>query len=309
MTMLLRTLCRQGLLAVAALQLICCAQPAPTADASPKAGITSKAWGEADGKPVTLYTLTNSKGTVVNITNYGGIITHWLVPAGKDSSVNLVMGFDSLAPYLRGTPYFGAIIGRYGNRIAKGRFTLDGVEYKLATNNGPNHLHGGVKGFDKVVWNASTVADTLPQLVLTYTSPDGEEGYPGNLQVKVAYTLGNDDDLTIAYTASTDKATPVNLTNHSYFNLSGQPGSTILDHELMMDADGYTPVDRGLIPTGQITPVAGTPFDFRAYRRIGQGIDSVPGGYDHNFVLNRKADGMLKVASLRHPASGRLLEV
>jgi aldose 1-epimerase len=258
---------------------------------------------------VKLFTLTNSQGTVVKITNYGGIVTHWFAPDKAGKQANIVLGFDSLAAYMRGTPYFGAIIGRYGNRIAKGKFTLEDQTYTLATNDGPNHLHGGIKGFDKVVWTPAITADSIPQLTLTYTSADGEEGYPGTLQVKVVYTLGDNDDLIIAYTATTDKTTPVNLTNHSYFNLTGDVTQTILAHELEVDANAYTPVDTTLIPTGEMAPVDATPFDFRRSTAIGARIDSVPGGYDHNFVLNRVNKSLQKVATLYDPQSGRALDI
>lgn len=274
-----------------------------------KPGITVAEWGEADGKKVQLYTLTNSNGVQVKVTNYGGVVTHWITPdkAGKKSSI--VLGFDELQGYLNKPPYFGAIIGRYGNRIADAKFSLDGQTYTLAANNGKNHLHGGEKGFDKVVWDAASVSAGSPALTLTYLSKDGEEGYPGNLRVTVNYTLTDDDGLLITYDAETDKATPVNLTNHSYFNLSGDPSTTILNHKLWIDANRYTPVDTTLIPTGELKPVKGTPFDFTTPTAIGARINNVPGGYDHNFVLN-KADTSLKLVSyLTDSVSGRKLEV
>jgi aldose 1-epimerase len=249
-------------------------------------------------------------GTVVKITNYGGTITSWVTRDKAGNLSNVVMGYDSLAPYLQASPYFGAIIGRYGNRIAKGVFSIDGNTYKLATNNDANHLHGGNKGFDKVVWDA--VPDTSggnTSLILTYLSKDGEEGYPGNLQVKVVYTLNDSDGLLMDYSAETDKPTVINLTNHSYFNLSGDVSNTILNHDLELMADKYTPVDAGLIPTGDIVDVTGTPFDFRTPFKIGARIENVEGGYDHNFVLNRKSKGMELVATLYDSISGRQLEV
>nr|WP_294905708.1 aldose epimerase family protein [uncultured Lacibacter sp.] len=270
--------------------------------------ITKVSWGEADGKPVDLYTLTNANGVEVKITTYGGIVTSWITPdkAGNKSSV--VLGFDSLSGYLTPPPYFGAIIGRYGNRIAKGTFKIDTATYKLATNNGANHLHGGNKGYDKVVWDAQP-ADSTASLTLTYLSKDGEEGYPGNLNITVVYTLTDDNELLIDYTAETDKTTVVNLTNHSYFNLTGDVNNTILDHTLQVNADKYTPVDAGLIPTGELKDVKGTPFDFLQPHKIGERIAAVEGGYDHNFVLTRKGSDLELVATLSDSVSGRKLEV
>ncbi len=277
--------------------------------AKPQAGISKQAWGAANGQPVDLYTLRNSKGTVVTITNYGGIVTSFLVKDKNDSVASVVVGFDSIEPYLQSHPYFGAIIGRYGNRIGAGKFSIGDKNYTLATNNGANHLHGGVVGFDKVIWTAAPIVDTLPSLKLSYLSKDGEEGYPGNLQVTVTYTLTEEDGLKIQYEATTDQATPVNLTNHSYFNLTGDTKETIFNHQLQLNADAYTPVDNGLIPTGEIRQVAGTPFDFRSPMPIGSRIDSVPGGYDHNYVLNNADGSLRKVAHLAEPVSGRFLEV
>lgn len=277
--------------------------------AKPQAGISKQAWGAANGQPVDLYTLRNSKGTVVTITNYGGIVTSFLAKDKNDSVASVVVGFDSIEPYLQSHPYFGSIIGRYGNRIGAGKFSIGDKNYTLATNNGANHLHGGVVGFDKVIWTAAPVVDSLPSLKLSYLSKDGEEGYPGNLQVTVTYTLTEEDGLKIQYEATTDQATPVNLTNHSYFNLTGDTKETIFNHQLQLNADAYTPVDNGLIPTGEIRQVAGTPFDFRSPMPIGSRIDSVPGGYDHNYVLNNADGSLRKVAHLAEPVSGRFLEV
>ncbi len=274
-----------------------------------KAGITKTDWGKVDGKDVYLYTLVNSKGDTVTITNYGGAVTSFITPDKNGKYSSVIIGFDSLAPYLQHPPYFGALIGRYGNRIGDAKFSLDGTTYQLAANNGKNSLHGGLKGFDKVVWDATIPSDTVPSLVLKYLSKDGEEGFPGNLNVTVQYTLTNDDELKIVYDAETDKATPVNLTNHSYFNLSGDVSNTILDETLMMDADNFTPVDSTLIPTGEIKSVKGTPFDFTTPKKIGKNFAEVKGGYDHNFVLNRKDSSLQKVASLSDSISGRTLDI
>lgn len=274
-----------------------------------KKGIETLEWGERDGKKVYLYTLTNKHATQVKITNYGGIVTAWMVPHKNGSKSNIVIGFDSLQRYTASTPFFGALIGRYGNRIGKGQFTLDGTTYKLATNNGPNHLHGGNKGFDKRVWDVLPIDENAPSLKLHYLSKDGEEGYPGNLAVTVKYTLTDKDELVIEYNATTDKATPVNLTNHSYFNLTGDLRNTILDHTLWIDADNYTPMDNGSIPTGEIKSVKGTPFDFTSPHKVGDRIDSVRNGYDNNFVLNKKPNALKKVAYVFDASSGRKLEV
>lgn len=272
-------------------------------------GITKTPWGNTDSKQVFLYTLVNAKGTVVKISNYGGTVTSWLVKDKNDSTSNIVLGFDSLSGYLAKPPYFGALIGRYGNRIAKGKFKIDTATYTLITNNAPNHLHGGNKGFDKVVWDAAMVGDTIPTLLLSYFSKDGEEGYPGNLTVKVNYTLTDNDELKIVYDAETDKPTVINLTNHAYFNLTGDVSNTILDHRLQVDADNYTPVDSTLIPTGEIKTVKGGPFDFIKAEKIGLRIGAIKGGYDHNFVLNKKDAALSLVASLWEDKTGRVLEV
>ncbi|RMH69490.1 MAG: galactose mutarotase [Bacteroidetes bacterium] len=271
----------------------------------------------ADGEAVTMYTLTRAGGMEVRLLNYGGIITSLKVPDRNGRLEDVVLGFDTLAPYLERHPYFGAIIGRYGNRIAGGQFTLDGTTYTLAQNDGPNHLHGGLRGFDRVVWQAEPFEEPgRVGVVLTYTSPDGEEGYPGTLQAKVTYTLTDDDELIVDYEATTDKATPVNLTQHTYFNLAGHGSGDVLDHELTIHADHYLPVDSTLIPTGERRPVAGTPFDFRRPTPIGARIEADdpqlhwgPGGYDHTFVLNRTGDGLEPAARVYEPTSGRVLEV
>ncbi len=272
-------------------------------------GITKSSFGIADGKEVFLYTLTNAKGTQITITNYGGIVTSW-VSADKNNKISsIILGYDSLSGYLAPNPYFGAIIGRYGNRIAKGKFSIDSSVYTLATNNGPNHLHGGIKGFDKSVWEPTVENDSLPSLMLSYFSKDGEEGYPGNLKVDVQYTLTDEDELKIEYNATTDKKTVINLTNHSYFNLTGDVTNTILDHVLQIDADHYTLVDSTLIPTGAITAVKGTPFDFTQPTKIGLRIDSIKGGYDHNYVLNKIDSSLTKIVTLSDEKTGRVLEV
>ncbi len=288
--------------------------PALAADAS----ISKAAYGTtADGEAVDEYTLTNAGGVEIRIITYGGIVTSLRVPDREGSFDNVVLGFDNLGDYETKNPYFGAIIGRYGNRIANAKFTLDGTEYTLPANNGPNSLHGGDKGFDKVVWTAKEVpGDADVGLELTYESPDGEEGYPGSLSVTVVYTLTADNALQIDYTATTDKTTVVNLTHHSYFNLGGNGSGTIYDEILQINADHYTPVDATLIPTGELADVTGTPFDFRSPKTIGADIRSgdeqvvLGRGYDHNFVLNRADMTTLeKAAYLYDPATGRGMEV
>ncbi len=269
-----------------------------------------------DGKAVELYTLTNANGMQVAITTYGGIVVSLTAPDREDNYADVVLGFDDLDGYLAGHPYFGAIVGRYGNRIAKGKFSIDDKEYTLATNNDENALHGGLVGFDKKVWRGRGAVNRMGvALTLVMQSDDGDEGYPGNLEVKVVYTLTNDDELKIDYTATTDKATPVNLTNHSYFNLAGQGSGDILGHELTINSSRFTPVDKGLIPTGQLKPVDGTPFDFRKATAIGTRIEAddeqleFGGGYDHNFVLNADADDLVLAASVHEPKTGRVMEV
>lgn len=268
----------------------------------------------SDGSAVELFSLTNKNGMVVKITNYGGIITSILVPDKQGNLIDVVLGFDNLEDYTKEHPYFGAIIGRYGNRIRKGKFALDGREFTLVVNNGPNHLHGGLQGFDKVLWTAETKPDKAA-LSLFYISKDMEEGYPGNLEVTVEYALNNDNELSIAYKATTDKRTIVNLTNHTYFNLRGAGNGSILDHELMINASDFTPVDDTLIPTGEIRPVKNTPFDFGALKAIGSRINQETeqlkfgGGYDHNFVLNKKDQPLELAAKVFEPDSGRKMEV
>jgi aldose 1-epimerase len=282
---------------------------------SQKSGVDKSSFGEVPGAgPVDMFTLTNSHGVEVRAVTYGAIITSIRVPDRAGRLADVVLGFDNIEGYLKGHPYFGTVVGRYGNRIAGGRFALNGQTYKLAQNNGPNHLHGGNKGFDKYVWKAEPVKNARG-VTFSRVSPNGEEGYPGSLSVRVTYTLTDKDELVVDYHATTDKATPVNLTQHSYFNLSGDPSTTILGHELTIHADRYTPVDATLIPTGELAPVQGTPFDFRQPTAIGARIDQpheqlkFGRGYDHNWVLNRKGSQPGFAARLVEPRSGRSLEV
>jgi aldose 1-epimerase len=271
-------------------------------------------YGETEGKSANLYTFINDRGLELSITNYGGAITSIKVPDRFGNIGDVVLGYDTLAEYVKHPRFLGALIGRFANRIASGRFSLNGVEYQLAQNNGPNHLHGGIKGFHKVLWDATTeTSDTELVLHLTYVSVDEEENYPGELTVQVDYIVNNDNELRIRYRATTDKDTIVNLTNHSYFNLAAT--GHILDHELTIAADKFTPVSKDLIPTGEISSVEGTPMDFRTPTRIGARINelyeqlSFTGGYDHNYVLNGP-EGQLKVAAVLHDrVSGRTMEV
>lgn len=289
--------------------------PAKPGPAGKGSRVTSAPFGRTqDGKPVTVFRVTNANGLELRAITYGAIITSLRVPDRNGTAADVVLGFDSLAGYLKDPPYFGAIVGRYGNRIARGQFTLEGKTYRLATNNGPNHLHGGNRGFDKVVWSGAPLK-TGTGVVFTRTSADGEEGYPGSLTVSVTYTLTNKNELIVDYRATTDKATPVNLTQHSYFNLAGEGSGDILSHELTIDADRYTPVDATLIPTGELAAVQGTPFDFRKATaigaRIGQDNEQLKNGkgYDHNWVLNRKGSGLQHAVRLADPKSGRTLDV
>lgn len=280
--------------------------------------VEKQSWGSFDGKQVFLYTLRNSSGMEITITNYGGTITTLKAPDRNKKFDDVVLGFDSLSGYTAkdNTGYFGALIGRYANRIAHGTFTLDGKQYHIPTNEGANMLHGGNRGFDKRVWDAKEVSSREgAALQLHYLSPDGEEGFPGNLDVTVQYTLGNRNDLRIDYTAKTDKDTVLNLTNHSYFNLGGAGSGTILDHKLTLMADRFTPVDSTLIPTGAIDNVAGTPLDFRKATAIEARINDaheqlkLGKGYDHNFVLNSGGGSLAPAARVEDPKSGRVLEV
>jgi aldose 1-epimerase len=268
------------------------------------------------GEAVELFTVTNANGMRVRFTNYGGIIVSVEVPDRNGRLGDVVLGFDSLDGYLGDHPFFGAVIGRYGNRIAGGRFTLDGRTYRLARNDGPNHLHGGVRGFDKVVWQAEPFQDqTGAGAVLTYVSPDGEEGYPGTLTVRVTYTLTPSDELVFDYHATTDRATVVNLTNHAYWNLDGHAAGDVLGQTLQLNAPHFTPVNSTLIPTGEIRSVRGTPFDFTTPTPIGSRIGERDqqlrhgGGYDHNWVLERQGGGLSLAARLHSPATGRLMDV
>jgi aldose 1-epimerase len=293
--------------------LVGCACPCSTTPA--KAQISQKPFGATkDGTPVNLYTLVNNKGAEVRISNYGGLIISVKVPDRNGKFGDVVLGYDNLNDYIKNSPYFGAIVGRYANRIAKGKFTLDGQEYTLAINNGPNALHGGLKGFDKQVWQpTSLMTADGPSLELRYVSKDGEEGYPGALSVTAVYSLSDDNALKLELSATTDKDTVVNLSQHSYFNLAGK--GDILNHQVMMPADKFTPVDSTLIPIGELRPVDGTPFDFRQPTaigaRIGQDDEQLKfgGGYDHNWVINKTPGQLGLMARVYDPESGRVLEV
>ncbi len=263
-----------------------------------------------DGRGIELYTLTNSTGLKVRLMTYGATLVSLEVPDQDGQFADITLGHDSIEGYITSSPYFGSIVGRYGNRIAKGQFTLNGIEYQLATNDGENHLHGGARGFDKVVWKAEPMqSEGTVSVKFSYLSKDGEEGYPGNLSVTVIYTLTDDNELKISYEAETDKPTPVNLTHHSYFILAGQGEGDILGHELMLNADKYTPVDEGLIPTGEMHEVKDTPMYFTTPTAIGSRISEVKGGYDHNYVINTSGKTMALAARLFDPKSGRVMEI
>jgi aldose 1-epimerase len=279
--------------------------------------INQQHWGDlSSGEQVHLYTLRNSKGMEAGITNYGGRVVTLKVRDRDGKFEDVVLGFDDLSGYVGKNPYFGALVGRYANRIANGEFTLGGRIYKLACNNGPNALHGGLKGFDRVVWEPKDVStgDTA-RLELRYTSEDGEEGYPGNLDVIASYSLTESNELTLDFKATTDKDTVLNLTNHSYFDLSGQSSGNIVDHHVFINADKFTPIKANLIPTGELRNVEGTPFDFRRQTEIGARIGEKDKqlqyglGYDHNFVLNRSGQGPSVAARVVDPKSGRVMEV
>ncbi len=263
-----------------------------------------------DGQDVYQYVLTNSIGLKAEILTYGGIVKSLYVPDRNGKLADVVLGFDNLRDYLERNPFFGAIVGRYANRIANAKFTLNGTEYTLAKNNGPNHLHGGIRGFDKVVWNDEVIeTGGGPALRLTYLSKDGEEGYPGNLNVTVTYTLTKENELKINYRAVTDKTTVLNLTNHSYFNLAGVGSGDVLGHVLTLNADNFTPVDDGLIPTGEIKPVGDTPMDFTKPKSIGSRIGRLKGGYDHNYCINNRDGSLTLAAAVYEPKTGRVMEV
>jgi len=304
--------------AVPLAQLVVAQDATPAAEAGAQ-GISSESWGEVDGEEVTLYTLTNANGMEVKITNYGGIITSVVVPDRDGEMENVTLGFTSLDEYVAGHPYFGTITGRYANRIARGTFDIDDENFYLALNNGPNSLHGGDRGFDKHVWAAEEVSgEGEVGVTLSRVSPDMEEGYPGNLDVSVTYTLTDNDEIRIDYRATTDEPTHVNLTNHAYWNLAGEGSGSAEDHELTLMASNYTPVDENLIPTGEIAPVAGTPLDFTTPHPIGERVRDdfeqlvIGRGYDHNFVLDRSSPDettLIVAARVVEPASGRTLEI
>jgi aldose 1-epimerase len=281
------------------------------------AGVVEGSFGSLpDGRPVKQFTLTNANGLELRAITYGGIIVSLKVPDRHGRLGDVVVGHDNMEGYLTRSRFFGALVGRYGNRIANGRFTLDGQEYTLAQNNGTNHLHGGFEGFDKIVWNTIPVNDSRgPSIAFTHTSPDGHEGYPGTLAARITYTLTGDDALVVDYHATTDKPTIVNMTQHSYFNLAGEGSRDILDHRLTIHADHYTPVDTTIIPTGELAPVDGTPFDFRRETPIGARIDAdhpqtkLGVGYDHNFVLKRSGNGLAPAVRVVDPDTGRTMDI
>lgn len=289
-------------------------EQAASEEAAPKAppAIAESDFGVYEGKPIKLYTLTNANGLVLKAMTYGAIITELHVPDKNGKSADIVLGFDDLNGYVEGNPYFGATVGRVGNRIKDAKFTLEGKQYKLAANNAPHHLHGGNKGWDKVVWNAEAKeTPDGPQVVFSYVSPDGEEGYPGTVKAQSTYTLTNQNELKVDMQATTDKTTLVNMVHHTYWNLGGHDSGTIEDHELTLMADKYTPPN-GLVPTGAIKPVKGTPFDFTTPKLIGKDLKAAGGkpvGFDHNWVVNGAPDEFRPVAVLKHPASGRTLQI
>ncbi len=280
-----------------------------------KERISADMFGTApDGKAVEIYTLRNPGGVEARICTYGGIVVSLKAPDRNGRLEDVVLGYDNLAAYVKRNPYFGSLVGRFANRIAKARFTLDGKTYTLAANNGANSLHGGLKGFDKVVWDGhGMVSEEGPRLELTYFSKDGEEGFPGNMYVKAVYTLTKDNGLRLDYTATTDKPTIINLSQHSYFNLAG--GGDVLNHEVYINADRFLPVDNAQIPTGELRSVQGTPFDFRQPHKIGERIhDADPQlqigkGYDHNWIINKETNALVLAARVTEPKSGRILEV
>lgn len=288
-----------------------CTGLAATAVAEP--GVEKIEFGLAHGQPVQQYVLTNKHGLQARLMTYGATWTHMLVPDRGGVMGDVLLGFDTLDPYLKEQPYFGATVGRVANRIARGKFTLDGKDYALATNNGPNALHGGLQGYDKVVWEAQEVERKEgPAVKFSYTDPAGHNGYPGEVKNQVMFTLTDSDELRIDYTASTDKNTPINLTNHAYFNLNTPTNGDVLEHVVTINADRYTPVDDTLIPTGAIEPVVATPFNFTTPKSIGRDVEKVgsnPTGYDHNYVLNARSTPLGLAATVTEPKSGRVLEV
>jgi aldose 1-epimerase len=310
-----RTLVQAAILAAATVPagLAGCVSSSQPAGGATPMKIESRDFGTVDGKKARLFTLTNANGMVARITDYGTILTELWVPDKNGVKTDVVLGYDSIDGYLTRHPYFGAVAGRCANRIAKGRFSIDGKSFQLATNNGANHLHGGVKGFDRFVWDAEPKeTPDGPSLVLSRVSPDGEEGYPGTVKATCTYTLTNANELKVEFAATTDKPTVVNLAHHSYWNLGGAAAGGILDHTLQLNADRYTPVDDTLIPTGQMPAVAGTPFDFRQPKVIGADIAKSGGdpvGFDHNFVLNGASGGLRWAARLADPKSGRQMEL
>ena len=317
---------QKSLIAIIVLSVICiihigctsAPEPQPPAQTKPMGKIISAPFGTMEGTQVELYKLVNTRGAEARITNYGGIVVSLKMPDRSGQYGDVVLGFDNLEDYVspayaKSNPYFGALIGRYGNRIGKAKFAIAGKEYKLAANNGVNHLHGGVKGYDKVVWQARMIEGDEPALELKYLSKDGEEGYPGNLNITAIYTLTGDNALKVEFTATTDKETIANLTHHSYFNLAGK--GDILGHEVMINSNEYTPVDSTLIPTGKLAAVKGTPFDFNSPTTIGARINDnheqlkFGKGYDHNWVIHKPAGDLGLMARVYEPASGRVLEV
>lgn len=275
--------------------------------------VQSEPWGQFEGREIKQYLLTNGKGMRVSLTNFGASITSVDVPDRDGNMANVTLSFPSAAGYEKNAPFFGCVCGRYANRIALGKFKIGEEEFTLATNNPPNHLHGGVAGFNRKVWNGSEVrsaeGDGAPAVKFTYESPDGEEGYPGTLKVSVTYSLGEDNGLKIEYSATTDKPTPVNLCNHAYWNLAGADSGTVLDHVLMLSCDTYLPVTETMIPTGERKSVDGTPMDFRKPTSIGSRIDQVPGGYDHCYVINDGGKALVPAGRLSDPKSGRVMQV
>lgn len=289
------------------------AEPAAKGKDTPM-NVTASEFGQLpDGTVIAKYTVDNGNGLVMELINYGAVMTSLSAPDKDGKSANINVGFDNLEGYLAGPPYFGATVGRYANRIAKGKFSLDGKEYTLATNNGPNTLHGGLKGFDKVVWAAKKIeTEDAVGVQFDYTSKDGEEGYPGNLKVTVKYTLTPDNELVMDYTATTDATTVLNLTNHNYWNLAGAKSGKNYDHLLKLEADKYLPVDENLIPTGDLATVKGTPMDFTSFKAIGKDIQKTGGdpvGFDHCFVLSDQTDKLALAATVKEPTSGRVMEV